>query len=105
AELHGVREEIRGLLGQLDEQEEARIASLVTTYEKMKAADAARILSGMDEDTALLVLSRLKAANLGNILGDMETAIAARFTQMLAARANTAEIAGEIAEAAAAGEA
>jgi flagellar motility protein MotE (MotC chaperone) len=64
----------------------------------MKAADAARILSGLDDQTALLVLSRLKAANLGNILGDMQTADAARFTEMLAARANTAAIVGEIAE-------
>lgn len=98
AELHAVREEIRGLLGQLDEQEEARIAALVSTYEKMKSDDAARILAGLEDDTALLVLSRMKAANLGAILGDMQTGDAARLTQMLAARADTAELVGELEE-------
>jgi flagellar motility protein MotE (MotC chaperone) len=95
AELHSVRAQIEDLLGQLDAQEQGRIDSLVSTYEKMKAADAARILAGLDDRMALLVVSRMKEANLAAVLGDMTTEDARRITGMLAARADTSAIVGD----------
>lgn len=95
AELRSVREEISSLLGNLDALEEARVAGLVATYEKMDSADAARILAGLETDTSLLVLARMKNQNLADVLGEMGTEDARRITEMLAARANLRAVVGE----------
>lgn len=87
-EIKSVRAEVELLLGQLDEAEEARIQSLVSTYEKMKSDSAARILAETDSDTMMLVVTRMKEANLADILADMPTAQAKRVTELLAARAD-----------------
>ncbi len=93
-ELRGVRTEIDDLLGQLDEQEETRIASLVSTYQRMKAKDAARVLAALDDRTAMMVLSRMRDANLAAVLGEMNTADAMRMTEMLARRADLRAVVG-----------
>lgn len=87
AELKTVQAEVQGLLGQLDEAEEERMAGLVTMYEKMKSKDAARILSALEPETALLVVARMKDSTLASVLGDMETADAKRLTEMIAENA------------------
>src|SRR5690606_5030780 len=84
AELRGVREEIGALLGELDAQEETRVASLVTTYERMEAKDAARILAALETETSLLVMSRMRQQSLAGVLGEMSTEDARRITEMLA---------------------
>lgn len=100
AELRAVREEISVLLGNLDEQEAARVTALVATYEKMDSDDAARILAGLETDTSLLVMARMKDQNRADILGEMGTEDARRITELLAARANLRAVVGEEAEAA-----
>lgn len=95
AELRGVREEIGALLGELDAQEETRVASLVTTYERMEAKDAARILAALETETSLLVMSRMRQQSLAGVLGEMSTEDARRITEMLAARADLRSVVGE----------
>ncbi len=95
AELKGVQAEIEALLDQVGEQEETRIGALVATYEKMKSKDAARILAGLDDPTAMLVVARMKETNLAAVLGAMPTDDATRITEMLAQRADLTAIVGD----------
>ncbi|WP_439817327.1 MotE family protein [Zavarzinia sp. CC-PAN008] len=84
AELKRVEESIKGLLGQSDEQEKARIASLVKTYETMKPADAARIFNTLDMPILLAVTQRMKEAKLAPVMAQMDPLVANRLTVELA---------------------
>jgi flagellar motility protein MotE (MotC chaperone) len=83
--LKGVEGNIQKLLGQVDELEAARIASLVAVYEKMKAKDAARIMEGLDEEVLIKIAQRMKTQPMALILANMSGERARRITQRLAA--------------------
>jgi flagellar motility protein MotE (MotC chaperone) len=95
-ELKALEANVKELLGQLDEQQEARIASLVDVYQRMRAKDAALVFDGLDDEVLLQVASRMKQANLAEIMGKMAPERARRLTTMLAAKARqeTAAAAG-----------
>jgi len=84
AELRRLETSVGQLLGQLDEQQAARLTNLVDVYQRMRAKDAAAVFDTLDEETLLLVASRMRQANLAEVMGRMEPQRARRLTQMLA---------------------
>jgi flagellar motility protein MotE (MotC chaperone) len=74
------------MLAERDAAEEAQLASLVKTYESMKAPDAAKIFNKLDRQVMLSLAQRLKPAKIGGIMAAMESARAQDLTVMLALR-------------------
>jgi flagellar motility protein MotE (MotC chaperone) len=86
-ELRTLETHVNDLLGQLDEAQEQRLASLVDVYQRMRAKDAATVFDGLDDDVLVQVASRMRQANLAEVMGRMDPARARALTQMLADRA------------------
>jgi len=86
-ELRRLESHVNDLLGQLDEAQEARLASLVDVYQRMRAKDAAAVFDGLDDEVLVQVASRMRQANLAEVMGRMEPERARTLTQMLADRA------------------
>ncbi len=87
AELRTLETHVNDLLGQLDEAQETRLAALVDVYQRMRAKDAAAVFDGLDDGVLVQVASRMRQANLAEVLGRMEPARARALTEMLADRA------------------
>lgn len=85
ASLKVVEANIQKLLGQVDEQEAARILALVAVYEKMKPKDAARIMEGLDEEILIKIAQRMKTQSMALILANMTGERARQVTRRLAA--------------------
>lgn len=86
-ELRRLEATVGDLLGQLDEAQEQRLASLVDVYQRMRAKDAAEVFDGLDDAVLVQVASRMRQANLAEVLGRMNPDRARTLTQMLADRA------------------
>lgn len=86
-ELRTLETHVNDLLGQLDEAQEQRLASLVDVYQRMRAKDAAAVFDGLDDAVLVQVASRMRQANLAEVMGRMEPARARALTEMLADRA------------------
>ena len=84
AELRRLETTVNTLLGQLDETQEARLTSLVDVYQRMRAKDAAAVFDGLDDGVMVQVASRMRQANLAEVMGKMDPTRARRLTQMLA---------------------
>ncbi|MEZ5995111.1 MAG: hypothetical protein R3C25_05100 [Hyphomonadaceae bacterium] len=87
AELRQLESTVNELLGHLDEAQEQRIAGLVDVYQRMRAKDAATVFDGLDNDVLVQVASRMRQANLAEVMGRMDPARARELTQLLADRA------------------
>ena len=87
AELRTLETHVNDLLGQLDEAQEQRLRSLVDVYTRMRAEDAAAVFDGLDDDVLVQVASRMREANLAEVMGRMDPTRARALTQMLADRA------------------
>ena len=71
AELKQLEGTIKGLIKTHDDQQEAKVNSLVKIYEAMKAIDAARIFEELDMDTLLIVAERMKERRLAPVMAQM----------------------------------
>ncbi len=87
AELRQLETTVNDLLGRLDEEQERRVANLVDVYQRMRAKDAAEVFDGLEDDVLVQVASRMRQANLAEVMGRMNPDRARRLTQMLADRA------------------
>ncbi len=87
AELRTLETHVNDLLGQLDEAQEQRLRSLVDVYTRMRAKDAAAVFDGLDDAVLVQVASRMREANLAEVMGRMDPVRARALTQMLADRA------------------
>jgi flagellar motility protein MotE (MotC chaperone) len=87
AELRQLETTVNELLGHLDEEQERRVNSLVDVYQRMRAKDAAEVFDGLDDAVLVQVASRMRQANLAEVMGRMNPDRARRLTQMLADRA------------------
>lgn len=87
AELRTLETHVNDLLGQLDEAQEQRLRSLVDVYTRMRAKDAAAVFDGLEDDVLVQVASRMREANLAEVMGRMDPNRARALTQMLADRA------------------
>lgn len=83
-ELNMLRGEIESLLEKQSEEEQARIASLVTIYEGMKAKDAARIFNTLDMDVLMAVISGMSERKSAPILAEMNPERARSVTILMA---------------------
>ena len=72
AKLQSMETDIGGLADKRDQQEDARLKSLVKIYETMKPADAARIFEQLDMPVLLDVLKRMREAKAAPILAAMD---------------------------------
>lgn len=86
-ELRQLEANVNDLLGRLDEAQEERLASLVDVYQRMRAKDAAEVFNGLDDDVLVQVASRMRQANLAEVMGRMDATRARQLTTMLADRA------------------
>ena len=84
-ELGALREEIRGLLEELDEERAARVNRLVKMLENMRPAQAAAILEGTPDEIALETLMNMNQAKAGRALAAMDPVNAARLAEALGA--------------------
>ncbi|MCR6646322.1 MAG: hypothetical protein NVV62_18310 [Terricaulis sp.] len=87
AELRTLEANVNTLLGRLDEAQEQRLAGLVDVYQRMRAKDAAAVFDGLEDGVLVQVASRMRQANLAEIMGRMEPVRARQLTTMLAERA------------------
>lgn len=85
-ELKNLQAVIEGLLAQYDEEEEARLQSLVKIYESMKPKEAARIFEELDILVLLDVIGRMKERKSAPILAKMNPLKAKTVTLELAQR-------------------
>ncbi len=84
AELKAVETQVQGLLSQMDEKADARMASLVKSYESMKPKDAAAIFNGMEDDLLTDIAKSMKSATLAAVLSSMQPKRAESLTRLLA---------------------
>ncbi|MEY2758295.1 MAG: hypothetical protein RIR33_2073 [Pseudomonadota bacterium] len=84
AALKGVESQVQALLAQMDEKTDARMASLVKSYESMKPKDAAKIFNGMEDDLLTDIAKSMKPATLAAVLSAMEAKRAETLTRLLA---------------------
>ncbi|HXY99736.1 MAG TPA: hypothetical protein VEI03_07020 [Stellaceae bacterium] len=86
ARLETLQKDIGGIVDKQNEEDQARIKSLVKIYETMKPAEAARILGQLDMPVLLGVLEHMKERNAAPILAAMDPSKAKTVTQALAER-------------------
>lgn len=98
AELRALETHVNDLLGQLDEAQEQRLRSLVDVYTRMRAKDAAAVFDGLEDDVLVQVASRMREANLAEVMGRMDPNRARALTQMLADRARPPTSGGNLLE-------
>ncbi len=79
-ELKSFQDTISKLIKSYDDQQSAKMQSLVKVYENMKPKDAARIFEKMGMDTLLAVVERMKERKLAPIMAKMAPAKATEIT-------------------------
>ena len=94
-ELKNVEVTVLDLLRRYDEQENARMGSLVKIYQNMKPKDAARIFNELDFGVLVGVLERMRETSAAPILARMDPERAKALTLELAERGRLPETAGD----------
>ena len=83
AELKRAESSIRKLLDEADVLKDARIKRQVDTYVAMKPKQAAQVLSNMDQDLAVKILTGMKPKVAGEIMTYVKTDKAAKLTEAM----------------------
>ena len=94
AELKELQATLQGLLKTYDEQETAKLKSLVKIYENMKPKDAAPIFEQLDMDTLLDIIERMSERKVAPVLAKMNPAKAKEVTDELARRHQISQAVG-----------
>lgn len=84
AELKDIDARINARIGAQDEQNEGRLAGVVSMYETMKPKDAARIFERLDMGVLLEVAKRMEPRKLSAVLAQMDPVAAQDLTVELA---------------------
>jgi len=79
-ELQTLKTTISSLIITFDEQQDAKLKSLVKIYENMKPKDAARIFEDLELDTLLEVAERMKERKLAPVMAKMNPVKAREMT-------------------------
>jgi flagellar motility protein MotE (MotC chaperone) len=85
-ELNGLKAKIEDLLKKHDEEQDAKLNSLVKIYETMKPKNAARIFEQLEMDILLDVVERMREAKTSLIFAAMDPSKAKAITSRLAER-------------------
>lgn len=91
-ELAALRDDIKDLLKEQSEEEQARINSLVKIYSGMKAKDAARIFNTLDIDILVDIMTRMSERKTGPVLAEMESEKARAVTIRMAEQKKLPEL-------------
>lgn len=83
AELKRVEGSIKKLLDEADALKDARIKRQVDTYQAMKPKQAAEVLSNMDQELAVKILTGMKPKVAGEIMTYIKTDRAAKLTEAM----------------------
>ena len=86
SEMKTLQSTIEGLLRQYNDQEDAKMRSLVKIYENMKPKDAAKIFEQLEMPIMLEVVERMKEQKVAPILAEMDPTKARNLTSELAQR-------------------
>ena len=86
--------EIKQLLGNLSEKEEAELDALARIYENMKPQEAASLLNGLDARIVYDLFRRMKQKNTAKVLEKMDKAKARTVSEMLAEKSPLPPLAG-----------
>lgn len=86
AELKAVQDSIKSLLKQHDNEQEAKLKSLVKIYETMKPKDAAPIFEQLEMPILLDVIERMKETKAAPVIAAMNPEKARKLTTELAKR-------------------
>lgn len=70
-ELKRLEARVQSLLGQVDEEQARRLASLVDVYQRMRPKDAAAVFDALDEEVLVQVASRMRQQNLAEVMSKM----------------------------------
>jgi len=70
-ELQSLQETIKSLIKSFDDQQDAKLLSLVKIYENMKPKDAAKIFEELEMETLLEVAERMKERKLAPVMAKM----------------------------------
>lgn len=89
AEMKALQSDVKAMLAKIDEQDDARLKSLVKIYETMNPKDAARIFEQLDMPVLLDVVGNMKDQKVAAVMGVMDAAKAKVLTDALAARRAT----------------
>jgi flagellar motility protein MotE (MotC chaperone) len=84
--LTGLKGDIQGLLGQVDNQKQAEVGRLVTVYSGMKPKDAAARMTLLSDEVRLPIAAKMKERTLAMILANMTPNDAKVLTERLASR-------------------
>ena len=80
-ELKTLRQQYEKLLAERDSKEAERVAELSQMYEKMDPAKAAAIVSSLDDNLAIGILSGMKKKSAGKLLNNMDPQKAVRLSR------------------------
>jgi flagellar motility protein MotE (MotC chaperone) len=94
-ELTTLRGQLEGLMGMVDEEQEAHLTRLVGIYESMRPSDAADIFNGLEMDVLIDVLQRMREQKSAPILAAMEPERARMVTAELVMRRDLPELPAE----------
>jgi flagellar motility protein MotE (MotC chaperone) len=86
AEMKKIQGTVSGLIQKHDEEEEAKLKSLVKMYEIMKPKEAAQIFEKLEMPVLLDVIERMREQKSGPIIAKMDPAKAEKLTAALAER-------------------
>jgi flagellar motility protein MotE (MotC chaperone) len=85
-QMNGLKSDIQGLLGQVDQQQQAEADRLVRVYEDMPEKKAAAAMTVLDDSVRLPIAAKMKERKLAAILAQMAPADAKELTEKLAQR-------------------
>lgn len=81
-----LKAEIEALMGQADQKTQAEVDRLTVVYSKMKDADAAAVMTQLDDKVRVPIAAAMKPAVLSKILAKMNPSDAKKLTELLAHR-------------------
>ena len=89
AEMKALQTDVQSMLQKVDDQDAAKLQSLVKIYETMKPKDAARIFEQLEMPTLLRVVEGMKDTKVSAVMEVMDSAKAKALTDAIAARRAT----------------
>ncbi len=84
AKLEGKRAEIQGIHQKELAEREEQVNKLIETFEGMSPKSAAQVIGGVDDELAVMALSKLSSVKAGKILGNLKPEKSAKLSEMMA---------------------
>ncbi len=85
-QLKKLKQELEVMQKGLEGKRQEQLTKVVKIYEAMAAEEAAKALEKLDDDTAVQILSSLKARSAGKIMGQLDPVKAAALSKKVLAR-------------------